>query len=218
MADALDEFVVDGIEHNIPFLSALMQHPRWREGRLSTGFIAEEFPDGFHPIVPDDGDKAVLAAVAVAVELIRRDRLDRLAGRLAPHSGKLKRDWVVKLGGDYRRGRGASRDRCRSPIAIDISVAGGSRRWTVASDWRPGDAVWRGTVGGAQDLGADQAAAEWRAHRLERHFGDGARHAAAHRRARKADAGQGAAGHVEAAALPDARAGRLDRWSRSGKR
>ena len=48
MADALDEFVVDGIEHNIPFLSALMQHPRWREGRLSTGFIAEEFPDGFH--------------------------------------------------------------------------------------------------------------------------------------------------------------------------
>ena len=47
MADALDEFVVDGIEHNMPFLSALMQHPRWREGRLSTGFIAEEFPDGF---------------------------------------------------------------------------------------------------------------------------------------------------------------------------
>ena len=44
MADALDEFVVDGIEHNIPFLSALMQHPRWREGRLSTGFIAEEYP------------------------------------------------------------------------------------------------------------------------------------------------------------------------------
>ena len=49
-ATALDEFVIDGIRHNIPFLSALMQHPRWREGRLSTGFIAEEFPDGFHPL------------------------------------------------------------------------------------------------------------------------------------------------------------------------
>ena len=48
-ADALDAFVIDGIRHNIPFLAALMAHPRWRAGKLSTGFIAEEFPDGFHP-------------------------------------------------------------------------------------------------------------------------------------------------------------------------
>ena len=47
-SDALDAFVIDGIRHNIPFLSALMAHPRWRAGKLSTGFIAEEFPDGFH--------------------------------------------------------------------------------------------------------------------------------------------------------------------------
>ena len=51
-ADALDAFVIDGVEHNIPFLSALMQHPRWREGRLSTGFIAEEFKGGFRPRAP----------------------------------------------------------------------------------------------------------------------------------------------------------------------
>ena len=49
MSEALDSFVVDGIEHNIPFLAALMQHPRWREGAISTGFIAEEYPDGFAP-------------------------------------------------------------------------------------------------------------------------------------------------------------------------
>ena len=149
MADALDEFVVDGIEHNIPFLSALMQHPRWREGRLSTGFIAEEFPDGFHPIQPDDDDKAVLSAVAVAVELIRRDRLDRLTGRLAPHSGKLKRDWVVKLGADYvavRVHRG-HRSRSRSTSTFPLPAR---RPVTVSSDWRPGDAVWRGTVGGGR--------------------------------------------------------------------
>ncbi len=90
MSDALDEFVVDGIEHNIPFLSALMQHPRWQEGRLSTGFIAEEFPNGFAPMKPDAGQKAVLAAVAAAIELLRRDRLDRLewAARSAFWSGK----------------------------------------------------------------------------------------------------------------------------------
>ncbi len=44
-ANALDAFYVEGIRHNIPFLSALMRHERWREGRLSTGFIAEEFPE-----------------------------------------------------------------------------------------------------------------------------------------------------------------------------
>ncbi len=47
-ADALDAFAIEGIRHNIPFLTALMAHPRWRAGKLSTGFIAEEFKDGFH--------------------------------------------------------------------------------------------------------------------------------------------------------------------------
>ena len=46
--DALDAFMIDGIRHNMPFLAALMAHPRWRAGKLSTGFIAEEFPGGFH--------------------------------------------------------------------------------------------------------------------------------------------------------------------------
>ena len=79
MADALDEFVVDGIEHNIPFLSALMQHPRWREGRLSTGFIAEEFPDGFAADPsPMPTTRRCLRRSPTAVELVRRDRLDRL--------------------------------------------------------------------------------------------------------------------------------------------
>ncbi|TIO39561.1 MAG: acetyl/propionyl-CoA carboxylase subunit alpha, partial [Mesorhizobium sp.] len=72
MSEALDGFVVDGIEHNIPFLAALMQHPRWREGRLSTGFIAEEYPDGFAPVEPDGEERAVFAAIATAIELLRR--------------------------------------------------------------------------------------------------------------------------------------------------
>ncbi|MEM7777057.1 MAG: acetyl-CoA carboxylase biotin carboxylase subunit, partial [Pseudomonadota bacterium] len=52
-SQALDGFIVDGIQHNIPFLAALMEHPRWKAGELSTGFIAEEFPDGFAPRTPD---------------------------------------------------------------------------------------------------------------------------------------------------------------------
>jgi propionyl-CoA carboxylase alpha chain len=125
-----------------------MRHPRWREGRISTAFIAEEYPDGFAPIVPDDDEKAVLAAVATAVELLRRDRLDRLSGRLAPHSGALKPDWVVRLGNEYLNvalGEGM----VSIPLEMDISVEEGAPL-TVASDWRPGESVWRGTVGGRQ--------------------------------------------------------------------
>jgi propionyl-CoA carboxylase alpha chain len=146
MSDALDNFVVDGIEHNIPFLSALMQHPRWREGRLSTGFIAEEYPDGFAPISPNADEKAILASVALAVELLRRDRLDRLGGRLAPHSGALKRDWVVKIGDDYISAS-ILEGMISIPMELDLAIEGG-KPLTVASDWRPGEPVWNGRVGG----------------------------------------------------------------------
>ncbi|MHA6684312.1 acetyl-CoA carboxylase biotin carboxylase subunit [Mesorhizobium sp. A556] len=145
MSHALDSFVVDGIEHNIPFLSALMQHPRWREGRLSTGFIAEEYPGGFSAIVPNKDEKAVLASIAVVVELLRKDRLDRLGGRLAPHSGALQRDWMVKLGEDYLPVE-ILEGMISIPMEVDLSIERG-KGLTVASDWRPGDAVWRGTVG-----------------------------------------------------------------------
>ena len=175
MADALDDFVVDGIEHNIPFLSALMQHPRWREGRLSTGFIAEEFPDGFHPIQPDEDDKAVLSTIAVAVELIRRDRLDRLTGRLAPHSGRLKRDWIVKLGADYvavRVTEGRSRSHRRRCLR---GGRAGRRRRVRLVPRRP--CLARHDRRQA-NLRADPAAAQRRPHRLERYFRDGPRHVA----------------------------------------
>ena len=59
-AAALDAFYIDGIEHNIPFLSALMQHPRWRRGDLSTGFIAEEFAGGFKHRQPEGEARDIL--------------------------------------------------------------------------------------------------------------------------------------------------------------
>ncbi|HUN12740.1 MAG TPA: acetyl/propionyl/methylcrotonyl-CoA carboxylase subunit alpha, partial [Rhabdaerophilum sp.] len=145
MSDALDSFVVDGIAHNIPFLAALMRHPRWREGRLSTGFIAEEYPDGFAPIAPTGEEKEILAAVAVATELQRRDRLDRLGGRLAPHSGRMKRDWEVRIGNDYLPVSAAS-DGIGWPLQLELTFAGG-RTVTLTSDWKPGEIVWRGKVG-----------------------------------------------------------------------
>ncbi|WPZ13347.1 acetyl/propionyl/methylcrotonyl-CoA carboxylase subunit alpha [Nitratireductor rhodophyticola] len=146
MSEALDRFVIDGIEHNIPFLAALMSHPRWREGRLSTGFIAEEFPDGFAPPLPMAAERTVLAAVALAVELLRRDRLDRLTGRLAPHSGELKRNWVVRLDDDYLS-VSLVEGMISIPLEMDIRI-GDADPVTVRSSWRPGEPVWEGDVNG----------------------------------------------------------------------
>jgi propionyl-CoA carboxylase alpha chain len=69
--EALDGFAIDGIGHNVDFLSALMQHPRFRAGALTTGFIAEEYPDGFHGAPADD---ALLEDLAIAAALIGTEK------------------------------------------------------------------------------------------------------------------------------------------------
>ncbi|MCC2688069.1 MAG: acetyl/propionyl-CoA carboxylase, alpha subunit [Rhizobiaceae bacterium] len=143
MSEALDEFVVDGVEHNIPFLAALMRHPRWRDGRLSTGFIAEEYPDGFFRIVPQGADRDVLAAVAAAVEFTRQERLAHLPGRLASSASSRPFERVVRLGGDYVP---VSVDRGTDLTGSSVSIDGGPPL-AMSSDWRPGDLVWRGKIG-----------------------------------------------------------------------
>src|SRR5690606_11538957 len=82
-AEALDAFVIDGVEHNIPFLAAIMQHPRWREGRLSTNFIAEEYKGGFKHHPPEGEDLDVLAAVAVAVDHLSNTRRRAITHQMA---------------------------------------------------------------------------------------------------------------------------------------
>src|SRR5207253_925371 len=81
-ADALDAFAIDGIRHNIPFLAALMAHPRWRAGKLSTGFIAEEFSEGFRNPAPKGASAKMLAAVAVAIDHKLGSRKRQISGQL----------------------------------------------------------------------------------------------------------------------------------------
>src|SRR5947209_4535611 len=79
---ALDSFYVDGIRHNIPFLSALMNHPRWREGKLSTGFIAEEFPKGFSAQAPQGEIARRIAAVGAAIDHVLGERKRQISGQM----------------------------------------------------------------------------------------------------------------------------------------
>src|SRR5271163_4794175 len=144
-ATALDAFVIDGIRHNIPFLSALMQHPRWREGRLSTGFIAEEFPDGFRPLIAKGETELRLAVAAAHIDHTLNQRKRRISGQLRdPEQMRFELKRVVAMG------------KSRIELEIDpkkdgLSIAfADGRRVTVHSDWKPGDPLWRGTVDGVE--------------------------------------------------------------------
>src|SRR5258705_9255108 len=98
-ATALDSFYIDGIRHNIPFLSALMHHPRWREGNLSTGFISEEFPGGFAVRAPEGEVARRLAAVAAAIDHVLGERKRRISRQLNGRLGERPPRRAVWRGG-----------------------------------------------------------------------------------------------------------------------
>ena len=142
-ADALDAFVIDGIRHNIPFLAALMAHPRWRAGKLSTGFIAEEFPEGFSAIAPEGERAQVLAAVAAAIDHVLGERKRRISGQMDGRSVTRESRRAVWLGEtEYR----LEVKRENGTIEVRFPGKGKDARRHLQSDWRPGEALWTGTI------------------------------------------------------------------------
>ena len=144
---ALDSFYVDGIRHNIPFLSALMNHPRWREGKLSTGFISEEFPRGFAVRMPEGEIARRLAAVAAAIDHVLGERKRQISGQLIHRPVHRERRRAVWL------------ERAEMPLDIVREADGLAVRFIGAdgapgparhllSSWKPGDPVWQGTIDG----------------------------------------------------------------------
>jgi propionyl-CoA carboxylase alpha chain len=146
MGRALDGFVVDGVANNRAFLAAVMATARWRDGHLSTDFLAEEFPGGFPAVVPDSTLVSDLVRVAVAITVRERSRFAALAGRLNGEGKAWRREWAVMVAGRQFR---AACDRIDETLAIAVD-AGAAR--AVKSDWRPGEPVWSGSVDGDRIL------------------------------------------------------------------
>jgi propionyl-CoA carboxylase alpha chain len=140
---ALDEFYIDGIRHNIPFLSSLMQHPRWKSGQLSTGFIAEEYPEGFSPLKAEGEVAHVLVAVAAHVDHVMNERKRAISGQLQTQRGVT-----------FERARSVMLGKTRFDIEIEAGDEALLVRFADAaghahhleSDWAPGTSVWRGLV------------------------------------------------------------------------
>ncbi|MEZ5899763.1 MAG: acetyl/propionyl/methylcrotonyl-CoA carboxylase subunit alpha [Hyphomicrobiaceae bacterium] len=149
-ADALDAFYIDGIQHNIPFLSAVMQHPRWRSGKLSTGFIKEEFPEGFNPIEPAGEDLNIIAAVAAVIDHLGNERRRAITHQMTGKSVTFAKRRVVRVGATT-----VTLDvsgEVPGPYAISFLDANGKVTATMEaiSNWWPGEPVWTGTVGGKE--------------------------------------------------------------------
>jgi propionyl-CoA carboxylase alpha chain len=137
MAQALEGFHIEGVGHNLPFLSAVMDQARFREGRLTTGYIAEEFPEGFKGLAPTSWQRDVLTAVAAWAHGVHETR--RRNG-----AGVHRADWIVSLDGADRRVNLA-----RDGNTLRIGLPDEDRALGLDDvDWRPGKPLFRGALDG----------------------------------------------------------------------
>ena len=149
-AEALDAFYIDGIQHNIPFLTAVMQHPRWRSGNISTGFIKEEFPEGFKAITPAGEELKVLAAVAAVIDHQSNNRRRAITHQMTGRQVRFAKRRVVRIAGTEQRLEVSGSE--GTPFYVSFILGDGRLGKTVeiASPWQPGDPVWQGRIGEAQ--------------------------------------------------------------------
>ena len=150
MARALDDFTIEGIAQNLPFLCSLMQNPRWREGRLSTGFIKEEYPDGFAPRTVKGKERETLAAVATAIDHVSNARRRQISQQMTGGKVRFSQTRVVAFGRDEERVH--VEGDITQPITVSFRDSDGklTRRVAVESSWWPGEPLWAGLVGGEQ--------------------------------------------------------------------
>jgi len=141
MGEALDAYYIRGVSHNISFLNALIAHPRFVEGRLTTNFIAEEYPDGFHAAdVPQD-DPALAVVTAAMINTRLMDRAALLSGQVPSHERQVPSNWVAVI------------NREETPLTVKL-VGGGykvtieGKDYEILSDWEAGQPLVEASING----------------------------------------------------------------------
>ncbi|SDE04527.1 acetyl-CoA carboxylase biotin carboxylase subunit [Limimaricola pyoseonensis] len=146
MERALDGFELEGIGHNLPFLSAVMAHPKFHSGDIHTGFIAEEWPEGFSGVeLPAEARRRIAAACAT-LQRIEEIRRARISGRIDNHERRVGRAFVVQVAGESH------------PVTLEAGAGGTDVTFEdgavmrVEGDWTPGARLARLTVDGAETV------------------------------------------------------------------
>jgi propionyl-CoA carboxylase alpha chain len=135
MGEALEAFHIEGPGHNVPFLAAVMDQDRFRLGALSTNYITDEFPDGFHGAAPTDFQRDLMTACACAMHAMQGARAERPTSRT---------DWVVVAGGEARNVRFTGPGQ-----SFLVELLGEGRLLTLTDiDWRPGRPRFQASLDG----------------------------------------------------------------------
>ncbi len=139
MAGALGEFHIQGVTHNIPFLQALILHPRFAQGRISTNTITEEFPDGFDPSQHAPQDLRLLITAGGVIHRRYRERAVQITDQLPGYELAADESWMVVIGGEHH-------PIVVKPNADGYEVAHDGVTHRATTDWHFGDALFRGQI------------------------------------------------------------------------
>ncbi len=159
MRAALNDFVIRGIHSNIPFQAALLQHPRFVSGDFTTGFIAEEYSDGFKKDSVQPADPKRLAALSAFMRYRYLEHIQMIDGQLAGHEMTIAKKFVVVTGSRV----GSNEDIKEIPVRVDlkdgiysvyIEEEGDVSRYNIVSNWRPGELCLRATLNGTHMITA----------------------------------------------------------------
>ncbi|WP_296598993.1 biotin/lipoyl-containing protein, partial [Phenylobacterium sp.] len=145
MSRALEDFHIEGLGQNIPFLAAVMDQPRFRSGKLSTNYIKDEFPDGFQGLPPTDQQRDLVSAVALAMHRAQVARSGR---------ADVRDEWMVVAGHKKQAVKASAVD---GGLTIDVE---GRKLRLEDIQWRPGQPVFRGNLDGQDFTVAVKPAAE----------------------------------------------------------
>lgn len=145
MQAALNEFIIRGIHSNIPFQAALMQHPRFHSGDFNTGFIAEQFPQGFRASDVKETDPGLMAALAATVHRQYMERAAGISGQLEGHERLVTNEFVV-VAGENGKQTHESVTIENTAGAYLVKVAG--KDYSIQSNWNPGEIIYKAQVNG----------------------------------------------------------------------
>jgi propionyl-CoA carboxylase alpha chain len=141
---ALDEFYINGVRHNLAFLTALLANPRFLAGDMSTNLIAEEYPDGFSPAPIDEQDLDDLIAVAVLMHLRYVYRATQITGQMPGYGKRIPQQWVARLEDAFHPVDTVPAGARGSEEGFDLVIDG--RAIAIRSAWQIGDPVLDCTV------------------------------------------------------------------------
>ncbi|MGI4880792.1 MAG: acetyl-CoA carboxylase biotin carboxylase subunit [Janthinobacterium lividum] len=155
--DALDRYLIRGIGHNIDFLGAVMSHQRFRAGKeVTTAFIGEEYPDGFHGAPLSPAITTMLIAAAAVMNVVEVERAQLIDGQLSGHGAQFGEDWVARVGGvDHAVNVLATGD------GFELLIDGNEVR--VTTDWRVGEPLFIARLDGVEySVAVDRRAVGYR--------------------------------------------------------